>query len=119
MSKEKDGKIVDGRCHSLTAAHVRDRHLSDSSVPICSYYEKYEAVGKEALLSPGVYSIEELKELGRELNICPYFLARYTVCLIGVPVNCVLWKPVIIVFFYYTDFTRKYRHIQLPLFIRS
>lgn len=79
VSKEKDGKIVDGRCHSLTAPHIRDRHLSDNSVPICSYYEKYEAVGKEALLSPGVYNIEDLKELGKDLNICPYFLARYTI----------------------------------------
>lgn len=79
MSAEKDGKIVDGKCHGLTAPHIRDRHLSDSSVPICTFYEKYEAVGKESLLSPGVYNIEDLKELGKDLNICPYFLARYTV----------------------------------------
>jgi DNA excision repair protein ERCC-2 len=26
VSLERDGKIVDGRCHTLTAPHVRERH---------------------------------------------------------------------------------------------
>lgn len=79
MSKEKDGKIVDGRCHSLTAPHVRDKHSIDNEVPICSYYEKFDSIGKELPRFSGVYNIDDLKEFGRDMNICPYFLARYSV----------------------------------------
>ena len=39
MSQERDGKTVDGKCHSLTASHIRVRHKNDSSVPICGFYE--------------------------------------------------------------------------------
>lgn len=79
VSKEKDGKIVDGRCHSLTAPYIRDRHAVDPEVPVCNYYEKFESVGKELPRFSGVYSIEDLKEFGRDMGMCPYFLARYTV----------------------------------------
>lgn len=79
VSKEKDGKIVDGRCHSLTAAHIRERHAFDNEVPVCSYFEKFEAFGKEVPLNYGVYNIEDLKEFGKDMNVCPYFLARYMV----------------------------------------
>ena len=71
--------MVDGKCHQLTAPHVRARHAHDSEIPVCSYYEKFESFGKEVPLSYGVYSIEDLKEFGRDMNVCPYFLARYMV----------------------------------------
>ena len=32
---------MDGKCHSLTASHIRVRHKNDSSVPICGFYEVY------------------------------------------------------------------------------
>lgn len=35
--------------------------------------------GKEQLMPPGIYSIDDLKEYGRDRNWCPYFLARFTV----------------------------------------
>lgn len=79
VSKERDGKIVDGRCHSLTASYVRERHNYDDSVPICSFYECYDIEGREVQLEPGVYSLDDLKEYGQERNWCPYFLARYTI----------------------------------------
>ena len=79
MSKERDGKIVDGRCHSLTASYIRERHNYDDSVPICSFYEGFDIEGREVQLEPGVYSLDDLKEYGQERNWCPYFLARYTV----------------------------------------
>lgn len=79
VSKERDGKIVDGRCHSLTASYVRERHNYDDSVPICSFYECFDIEGREVQLEPGVYSLDDLKEYGQERNWCPYFLARYTI----------------------------------------
>ena len=39
VSKEDEGKQVDSRCHRLTASFIRHRHKSDSSVPICLFYE--------------------------------------------------------------------------------
>ena len=39
VSREQDGKIVDARCHGLTASHIRGRHQYDSNVPICDFYE--------------------------------------------------------------------------------
>ncbi|PNF15639.1 TFIIH basal transcription factor complex helicase XPD subunit [Cryptotermes secundus] len=79
VSKERDGKIVDGRCHSLTASYVRERHNYDDSIPICSFYEGFDIEGREVQLEPGVYSLDDLKEYGQERNWCPYFLARYTI----------------------------------------
>ncbi|XP_046987986.1 general transcription and DNA repair factor IIH helicase subunit XPD [Schistocerca americana] len=79
VSKERDGKIVDGRCHSLTASYIRDRHSYDESVPVCNFYEAFSTFGKEAPMAPGVYSIDDLKDYGRDMGWCPYFLARYAI----------------------------------------
>jgi DNA excision repair protein ERCC-2 len=70
---------VDGRCHSLTASYIRERHLSDDDVPVCSFYEGFDNSGKEAPLAPGVYNLDDLKDIGARAGWCPYFLARYTV----------------------------------------
>lgn len=35
--------------------------------------------GKESNLPYGVYSIDDLKQYGRDRNWCPYFLARFAV----------------------------------------
>ncbi len=40
VSKERDGKVVDARCHSLVAPHVRERSRSDQAVPVCDFYEQ-------------------------------------------------------------------------------
>ncbi|KAK9296676.1 hypothetical protein QLX08_009397 [Tetragonisca angustula] len=79
VSKEREGKIVDGRCHSLTASYIRERHNYDESTPICNFYEGFDMEGKEQLMPPGIYSIDDLKEYGRDRNWCPYFLARFTI----------------------------------------
>lgn len=79
VSKEREGKVVDGRCHSLTASYVRERHQYDENVPLCSYYEGYDMEGRENPLPPGVYNIDDLKEYGHAKNWCPYYLARYSI----------------------------------------
>ncbi|XP_012277537.1 TFIIH basal transcription factor complex helicase XPD subunit isoform X2 [Orussus abietinus] len=79
VSRERDGKIVDGRCHSLTASYVRDRHNYDESTPICNFYEGFDMEGREQMMPPGIYSIDDIKEYGKDRNWCPYFLARFTI----------------------------------------
>ncbi|XP_029056599.1 general transcription and DNA repair factor IIH helicase subunit XPD [Osmia bicornis bicornis] len=79
VSREREGKIVDGRCHALTASYIRERHNYDESTPICNFYEGFDMEGKEQMMPPGIYSIDDLKEYGRDRNWCPYFLARFTI----------------------------------------
>nr|SVE74026.1 EOG090X01B4 [Daphnia barbata] len=79
VSKEREGKVVDGRCYGLTASFVRARRAADDSVPICQFYEGFDAHGKEFPLPPGVYNLDDLKEYGQMKGWCPYFLARYTI----------------------------------------
>lgn len=122
VSKERDGKIVDGRCHSLTASYIRDRHNYDDTVPVCSFYEGFNLYGKEKPIQPGVYNLDDLKEIGREMSWCPYFLARYTVCntfKIFLVFN--LWIICSKIYFLnsVSDYPRKHNSLQLSLFIRS
>ncbi|KAF6199305.1 hypothetical protein GE061_007331 [Apolygus lucorum] len=79
VSKEREGKIVDGRCHSLTASYIRERAAANREIPICTYYENFDAKGREAPLPRGVFSLDDLKEFGRSYNYCPYFYARHAV----------------------------------------
>ncbi|XP_065833449.1 general transcription and DNA repair factor IIH helicase subunit XPD-like [Oscarella lobularis] len=78
VSGHRDGRVVDSRCHSLTASFVRESRQQDSSVDVCQFYEGFESRGKDELLPPGVYNLDDLKEFGRKKGFCPYFLARYS-----------------------------------------
>ena len=41
VSRERDGKVVDARCHSLVAPHVRERRArGDEGVQGCDFYEQ-------------------------------------------------------------------------------
>jgi hypothetical protein len=42
----------------------------------CSFYENYERVGTDAIPC-GIYSLDDLKQLGRDRGWCPYFAARH------------------------------------------
>ncbi|XP_072383938.1 general transcription and DNA repair factor IIH helicase subunit XPD [Diabrotica undecimpunctata] len=79
VSTQREGKIVDGKCHSLTASYVRDRHNDDDTVPVCSFYEEFNIDGKESVIPYGVYNLDDLKQYGRKRNWCPYFLARFAI----------------------------------------
>ncbi|KAK2161713.1 hypothetical protein LSH36_111g05059 [Paralvinella palmiformis] len=79
VSKRHDGKDVDVNCHRLTASYVRSQHHHDASIPVCSYYEKFDAHGREIPLPPGIYDLDTLKEYGKKKGWCPYFLARYSI----------------------------------------
>uniref|UniRef100_A0AAV1TXH6 DNA 5'-3' helicase n=1 Tax=Peronospora matthiolae TaxID=2874970 RepID=A0AAV1TXH6_9STRA len=90
-----DGEDVDGQCRQMTASWVRARAaraanqvqdaqsapaIAETSVETCSFYETYDARrSDDSVLVPGVYSVEDLKELGVHKGWCPYFLTRYAV----------------------------------------
>lgn len=79
VSTAKEGKIVDGKCHALTASYIRERHQYDDTTPVCQYYEGFNMDGRESTLPYGVYNLDDLKQYGRDRNWCPYFLARFAV----------------------------------------
>ena len=75
--KEREGKAVDAKCHSMTASYVRERHVQDpTNVPVCEFYEKFYSSGGDDILPNGSYNLDDLKALGREKGYCPYFMAR-------------------------------------------
>uniref|UniRef100_T1GBR3 DNA 5'-3' helicase n=1 Tax=Megaselia scalaris TaxID=36166 RepID=T1GBR3_MEGSC len=79
VSKEREGKSVDGKCFGLTASYIRDKHEVDPEIPVCQYYEGFSIEGKEMKIPDGIYSLDDLKEFGRQRNWCPYFTARYAI----------------------------------------
>ena len=76
---------VDSACRRLTASWIRSRAAEEppGTIPNCSFFELYDRAtsgGPEAvLLPPGVYTLQELREFGKEKGWCPYFLARHMV----------------------------------------
>jgi DNA excision repair protein ERCC-2 len=62
---------------AMTASFVREKAKSDGSIKLCSFYEQFELDGKDKLVPWGVYNLDDLKEIGRKMGWCPYFLARY------------------------------------------
>lgn len=78
VADEPNGRVVDARCHALTAPFVRARHAEGEDVNVCSFYEKLDSLGRDTILPPNIYNLEDLKDLGTKQGICPYFLARQT-----------------------------------------
>ncbi|PWA49229.1 RAD3-like DNA-binding helicase protein [Artemisia annua] len=78
VSKENRDS-VDAGCRKLTASWVREMALSDKSVKVCEFYEGLERSGSEAVLPPGVYTLQDLRVFGKAKGWCPYFLARHMV----------------------------------------
>lgn len=79
VSKEREGKLVDAKCYGLTASYVRERHNLDETTNVCQYYEWWSTEGKETIMPPGIYSIDDLKQVGHTRTWCPYFMARQAI----------------------------------------
>jgi len=75
--EESDREAVDAACRSMTASWVRKRAQEGASVELCEFYEQYDANGTDTAIPYGIYSLEDLRDLGRERGWCPYFLARH------------------------------------------
>ncbi|CAH0478533.1 unnamed protein product [Peronospora belbahrii] len=91
-----DGEDVDSQCRKMTASWVRAKAAASTSwnvhdvirppdeslqsIETCSFFEDYESrKSDDTILPPGVYAVDDLKELGTQKGWCPYFLTRYVV----------------------------------------
>ena len=79
IAQESDRVTVDAKCRSITASWVRQRKEQDPSIEVCSFYEGFDKHGAQSLLPPGVYTLDDLRTLGREKGWCPYFTARHMI----------------------------------------
>lgn len=70
---------MDARCNSLTAPHIREKQLKDSAVPVCQYYEAFDREGRERVVPPGVYNLDDIKRYAGAQGWCPYFYARWAI----------------------------------------
>ena len=95
VAEEGSRESVDARCRNLTASWVREKakeegeqqetaktvveNIKNRNSKLCEFYEDLEAIGEDAVVPTGVYTLQDLKELGRQKKWCPYFLARQSV----------------------------------------
>ena len=86
VAEEGSRESVDAKCRRLTATWVRERRASDQDIEVCDFYEQLERAGSEALLEPGVYTMQDLRIFGRKQGWCPYFLARHMLAFANVVV---------------------------------
>jgi DNA excision repair protein ERCC-2 len=100
---------VDAACRNITAPWVRQRVeldapfeeeeedcavMDSSNLSRCSFFEDFMQGGTTSEASevkktkmaanalnvpPGVYTLEDMQELGKRLNWCPYFMARHCI----------------------------------------
>ncbi|XP_041338865.1 general transcription and DNA repair factor IIH helicase subunit XPD-like, partial [Pyrgilauda ruficollis] len=77
VSALRFGKEVDSRCLALTASYLRDP--PEGPRPSCSFFQEFEARGRQSPLPFGVHNLDDLRALGRQRGLCPYFMARSSV----------------------------------------
>jgi len=53
---------------------------------LCSFYETYVEKGSNVPLSNGIYTIDEMQEIGRKNRWCPYFVTRHVLSFANVVV---------------------------------
>lgn len=76
VSKEKKGKVVDARCHNLTAPWVREAAQSGQDIETCSFFQDLENTDLREAVPDAIYTLDDIKEVGKSKNLCPYFMAR-------------------------------------------
>ncbi|EKX39162.1 ERCC2/XPD/Rad3 nucleotide excision repair [Guillardia theta CCMP2712] len=79
ISQESDRIAVDAQCRSITASWVRQRKEQDNNINVCSFFEGFDKHGSQSLLQPGVYTLDDLRNMGKEKGWCPYFTARHMI----------------------------------------
>ncbi|KAH9079405.1 DNA repair helicase [Lactarius deliciosus] len=77
VSKEKKGKVVDARCRDLTnPAVVNKARAEPGSVEVCNFHENMNDIPNENILSPGIWTLADVLQHGRDTSTCPYFTIR-------------------------------------------
>ncbi|CAI9741824.1 general transcription and DNA repair factor IIH helicase subunit XPD-like [Octopus vulgaris] len=75
----RTGKVIDSKCLALTASYVRKQHKYNEKIPVCEFYEEFDARGRTTPMEPGVYNLDDLKDYGQKKKCCPYFFTRYMI----------------------------------------
>lgn len=86
VADEATRESVDAKCRKLTAPWVRERAATVPDIELCGFFEGHEKAGAEAVLPPGVYTLQELRHFGKKRGWCPYFLARHMIAFANVVV---------------------------------
>ncbi|EGN92441.1 hypothetical protein SERLA73DRAFT_99245 [Serpula lacrymans var. lacrymans S7.3] len=77
VSKEKKGKVVDARCRDLTNTAVCEKARQDpGSVDICDWHENLGQLEPGNLITPGIWTLADVLQHGRDNKLCPYFTIR-------------------------------------------
>jgi len=80
VSRYDNPNKVDAMCRNLTASFVLDSkeqaHAEEKTadIEVCDFYSGYRRNVSDAL--SGVYSLADMKDLGKQKGWCPYFMAR-------------------------------------------
>ena len=69
---------TDAECRKLTSpwARVQYKGKPGEDQMLCQYYENYADTEQELKLEGGIFTLDDLKDYGKQNKICPYFLAR-------------------------------------------
>lgn len=77
VAKEKKGKVVDAKCRDLTNSAACEKGRADpGSVELCDWHENLGKLEPGNLIPPGIWTLEDVLEYGRENVVCPYFTVR-------------------------------------------
>ncbi|KAF9246525.1 hypothetical protein BU15DRAFT_40365 [Melanogaster broomeanus] len=77
VSKEKKGKVVDARCRDLTnSAACEQGRANPGSVDLCDWHENLNKFEPGTLISPGIWTLADILQHGRDNGTCPYFTVR-------------------------------------------
>jgi DNA excision repair protein ERCC-2 len=97
VSKEKKGKVVDARCHNLTAPWVREAAQAGQDIETCSFYEELERGDVREIVPDAIYTLDDIKELGKAKKTCPYYMARRLVGPLAILISsaaCTLYRSI-------------------------
>ncbi|KAJ7889901.1 hypothetical protein B0H14DRAFT_3105442 [Mycena olivaceomarginata] len=76
-SKEKKGKVVDARCRDLTnLATCEKGRAKPGSVDLCDWHENLGQMQPGSLVPPGIWTLADVLQYGRDHGTCPYFTVR-------------------------------------------
>ncbi|EJD06064.1 DNA repair helicase [Fomitiporia mediterranea MF3/22] len=85
VSKERKGVVVDARCRDLTSAFTMERARNNpGSVPTCSFHDELEAFEPGNLIPPGIHTLADVLQYGRDKGVCPYFTVRRMMAFVDV-----------------------------------
>ncbi|KAJ1308979.1 hypothetical protein OPQ81_004661 [Rhizoctonia solani] len=77
VAKEKKGKVVDARCRDLTNTQAVEKGRNDpGNYPLCAWHEGLNDIEEGAIIPPGIHTLADVSNMGRERTICPYFAIR-------------------------------------------